>query len=47
MKKYLVLVKGRNFRLPFLEPRKTVTKITGFFTTRYAFFTVAARVGPV
>jgi hypothetical protein len=34
MKKYRVLVKGRNFRLLFQERRKTVTKITGFYTTR-------------
>jgi hypothetical protein len=34
MAKYLVLVYGRNFRLPFKERRKTIIKVTGFYTTR-------------
>ena len=34
MKKYLVLVYGRNFRLPFVERRRTRVKLTGFYTTR-------------
>ena len=34
MKKYVVLVYGRNFRLPFLERRNTVIMLTGFYTTR-------------
>lgn len=33
-KKYLVMVYGRNFRLAWQERRRTVTKITGFYTTR-------------
>jgi hypothetical protein len=33
-KKYLVLVHGRNFRLAWQERRRSVTKITGFYTTR-------------
>ena len=33
-KKYLVQVYGRNFRLAWQERRRTVTKITGFHTTR-------------
>lgn len=34
MKKYLVLVYGRNFRLPIRARRRTVLKLTGFYTTR-------------
>ena len=33
-KKYLVRVHGRNFRLAWQERRRSVTKITGFYTTR-------------
>jgi hypothetical protein len=33
-KKYVVRVYGRNFRLAWQERRKSVTKITGFYTTR-------------
>lgn len=33
-RKYLVLVHGRNFRLAWQERRRSVTKITGFYTTR-------------
>jgi hypothetical protein len=33
-KKYLVLVHGRNFGLAWQERRRSVTKITGFYTTR-------------
>jgi len=34
MKRYLVLVYGRNFRIAFGEGRRTVIKLTGFTTTR-------------
>lgn len=34
MKKYLVVVYGRNFRLKWLQGRKTVVRLTGFYTTR-------------
>ena len=34
-KKYAVTVYGRNFRLLWEERKKTVTKLTGFYTTRY------------
>lgn len=34
MKKFLVVVYGRNFRLPFVERRRTVVRLTGFYTTR-------------
>jgi hypothetical protein len=34
VKKYLVVVYGRNFRLKWLEGRNTVVKVTGFHTTR-------------
>ena len=34
MKRYLVLVYGRNFRIPFGQGRRTVVKLTGFTTTR-------------
>ncbi len=33
-RKYLVVVYGRNFRLPFQERRRTAVKLTGFYTTR-------------
>ena len=33
-KKYLVVVHGRNFRLAWQERRRSLTKITGFYTTR-------------
>ena len=33
-KKYLVRVYGRNFRLPWVERKRTVVKLTGFYTTR-------------
>ena len=32
--KYLVLVYGRNFKLPMEERRKTIVRLTGFYTTR-------------
>ena len=34
MKKYFVLVYGRNFRLPFRVRRTTAVRLTGFYTTR-------------
>ena len=34
MRKFLVLVYGRNFRLPFTERRRVVVRLTGFYTTR-------------
>ena len=33
-RKYVVLIYGRNFRLLWQERRKTVTQLTGFYTTR-------------
>jgi hypothetical protein len=33
-RKYLVRVYGRNFRLPWVERKRTVVKLTGFYTTR-------------
>ena len=34
MKKYLVLVYGRNFRISIQGRRGTAIKLTGFYTTR-------------
>jgi hypothetical protein len=37
MRKYKVLIYGRNFRLPFVESKRTKIKITGFYTWRCVF----------
>ena len=34
-KRYVVTVYGRNFRLLWQKRKKTVTKLTGFYTRRY------------